>query len=89
MSEIVTITEKEIRMNSQMDELSFGKTSYNTIVTQKGVLAVAKITEDRKYNFEFSDWTFSDIKAYDIPEKNCPIVFYCAKNTFSPELKPI
>lgn len=87
MSEIVTITEKEIRMNSQMDELSFGKTSYNTIVTQKGVLAVAKITEDRKYNFEFSDWTFSDIKAYDIPEKNCPIVFYCAKNTFSPELK--
>lgn len=83
MSEVVSIIDNEIRMNSQMDEISFGKTSYNTIVTQKGILAVSKINPDGKYDFNISDWTFSDIKAYNIPGKDKPYVFYCGQNIFS------
>lgn len=83
MSEIVRILNDEIRMNSQMDELRFGKTNYNTIVTQKGVLAITKNSPDKNYNFQFNEWTFSDIKAYNLPEKEKPYVFYCAPNNFS------
>lgn len=86
---VVSIVDNEIRMDSQMDENGFGKTSYNTIVTQKGVLATSSITSPFNFDFELSDWTFSDIKAYPLEGTARNNVFYCAKNTFSSGAKTL
>lgn len=80
---MVTIENNEVRLNSRMEELSFSKTNYDAIVTQKGLLAVAKNNEQGNLDFNFSDWTFDDIKSFNIEGQKNPIVFYCGKNPLS------
>lgn len=80
---MVTIENKEIRLNSRMEELSFSKTNYDAVVTQKGLLAKAKNNADGKMDWSFSDWTFSDIKSFDVEGHKNRLVFYCGNNPLS------
>ena len=84
---IVSILKDEIRLNSCMTELAFGKTNYNDIVSQTGVLAECKSYEDGKYEFEFSTWNFSDIKSFEVENNSDRFVFYCGKNPLGKNAK--
>ena len=53
MKELITISDGELRLTSNLDEYSFGKTNYDSIVTQEGLLFDGK---------NFTSWTFSDVK---------------------------
>ena len=80
---IVSILKDEIRLNSCMTELAFGKTNYNDIVSQVGVLAECTSYSEGKYKFNFSSWNFSDIKSFDDEQSKERLVFYCGKNLLS------
>lgn len=74
MAKLITISGNELRLSSNLDEYSFGKTNYESIITQTGLI----------YSDEgFSLWSFSDVKSYNIEENDQRIVFYCAENPFS------
>lgn len=74
MAKLITISGSELRLSSNLDEYSFGKTNYESIITQTGLI----------YSDEgFSLWSFSDVKSYNIEENDQRIVFYCAENPFS------
>lgn len=74
MKQIITIENEEIRLCSNLDEYSFGKTDFNSIVTQEGFIFDGE---------DFTPWTFSDVKAFNVDGKSDPIVFYCGKNPLS------
>lgn len=74
--QIVTIEENEIRMNTGMSESAFGKTKYDSIVTQQGLLAVCDSYVNGKYHFSFKPWTFNDVKALEMEGKEERNVFY-------------
>lgn len=74
--QIVTLEENEIRLNTGMNESSFGKTKYDSIVTQQGVLAKCDSYENGKYHFAFTPWTFNDVKALNIDGQDERNVFY-------------
>jgi len=84
---LVAIEKDEIRLNSFMNELAFGKTNYDSIVTQEGILAECDAFSEGKYHFNFVPWTFSEIKSYK--EENEAIVFYCGKNPLSNKAKSL
>lgn len=88
---LVTIEKNEIRLCSSMDESAFGKTNYESIVTEKGLLATSELLPDGKFDFSFTDWSFSDIKSFDIKENNevKRIVHYCGKTKFSSNAKTL
>ena len=74
MAKLITISGSELRLCSNLDEYSFGKTNYESIITQTGLI----------YSDEgFSLWSFSDVKSYNIEENDQRIVFYCAENAVS------
>ena len=75
---LLTIENNELRLNSNLDEYTFGKTAHDSILSQEGVIFDGK---------NFHQWTFEEVKAYDArkvgsPEgsRTEPLVFYCAKN---------
>ena len=74
MAKLITISGNELRLCSNLDEYSFGKTNYESIITQTGLIYSDK---------NFSLWSFSDVKSYNIEENDQRIVFYCAENPFS------
>ena len=82
--DLVTIENGELKLNSLMDELSFGKTNYDSIVTEKGLLAKGKLNCNSQIftALAFSDWTFSDIQALDVDYQDKRSVFYCGKVPF-------
>ena len=82
--DLVTIENGELKLNSLMDELSFGKTNYDSIVTEKGLLAKGKLNCNSQIftALDFSDWTFSDIQALDVDYQDKRSVFYCGKVPF-------
>lgn len=86
---LVTIEKKEIRLSSCMNELAFGKTNYDSIVTQTGILAECDSYEDGKYHFTFTPWSFSEIKSYSVEGEEEPYVFYCGKNPLSAKAKSL
>ena len=53
---IVTIESKEIRLNSGMNEAAFGKTNYESIVTEQGLIA-----ECNYVNFEKNEYNMGGI----------------------------
>lgn len=88
--ELVTIDSKHILLNSRMEELSFSKTNYDSVVTQSGLLAVSKTPSkksDGKYDFKFSPWSFDDVLALETKENKNRVVFYSGKNPFSSKAK--
>lgn len=80
MKELITISDGEIRLTSNLDEYSFGKTNYDSIVTQEGLLFDGK---------NFTSWTFSDVKSFEDPDRKERIVFYCGKNPLSSQAKTL
>ena len=88
--ELVTIDSKHILLNSRMEELSFSKTNYDSVVTQSGLLAVSKTPSKKsegKYDFKFSPWSFDDVLALETKENKNRVVFYSGKNPFSSKAK--
>ena len=70
---LLTIENGELRLNSNLDEYTFGKTGHDNILSYEGVIFDGK---------NFRQWTFEEVKSYDA-EKNGSLqrlVFYCAKN---------
>ena len=83
MKNVVSIIDGEIRLCSGLGEYAFGKTNYNSIVTQEGLLACCDSQPGQPLHFSFSPWTFKDIKSYDLEGQEERIVFFCAPNPFS------
>jgi len=74
--QLVKLENKEILLNSRLTELAFGKTSFASIISQKGLLAECDSYEEGKYHFTFRDWSFNDVKALDVEDRDDRLVFY-------------
>lgn len=81
--EIVTIEKEEIRLCSCMEEESFGKTNYDSIVTQEGIIAECDFYKEGEYHFTFTPWRFSEIRALQNKNDDKYLVYYCGKNPLS------
>lgn len=70
--DLLTIENGELRLNTNLDEYTFGKTAHDAVLNQEGVLFDGK---------NFRQWTFEDVKSYDSEKNGRPerLVFYCAK----------
>lgn len=77
--QLVTVNDGEIRLNSNLSEMAFGKTSYASIISQKGIVAECTSYQEGKYTFDFKDWSFEDVKSFKQDGKDDLVVFYCAK----------
>ena len=87
---LVTIDNDEIRLCSGMKEEFFGKTNYDSIVTQKGLLVKCDTFDYNSFNssdedldFNFTDWSFEEIKALQPTPNEDFLVYYCGKNPFA------
>ena len=89
MKNVVTIIDGELRLCSGLDEYKFGKTNYNSIVTQAGILATCDSGDNEPLHFSFENWCFSDIKSFDVPDNDERIVFYCNKNPLTANAKSL
>lgn len=70
---LLTIENNELRLNSNLDEYTFGKSSHDNILSYEGVIFDGS---------NFRQWSFEEVKSYPA-EKNGRhehLVFYCAKN---------
>lgn len=79
---LLTIENNELRLNSTLTEYEFGKTKYDSVVTQEGVIFDGK---------NFLQWSFEEVKSYSA-EKNGSkenLVFYCVKNPLSANAKTL
>lgn len=77
---LVSIVDDELRLCSNLDEYSFGKTNYDSIISQEAYY----------YNGKgFSIWNFEDVKSYETEGKAERIVFYCGKNPLSDKAKSL
>ena len=81
MKNIVLINDNEIRLNSLMDEVSFGKTNYDSIITQQGIIASGRFLNN-KYDFSLSSWNFSEVKSFETEDSDKRFVFYCGNADF-------
>ena len=81
MKNIVLINDNEIRLNSLMDEVSFGKTNYDSIITQQGIIASGRFLNN-KFDFSLSSWNFSDVKSFETEDSDKRFVFYCGNADF-------
>lgn len=89
MKNVVSIVDGELRLCSGLGEYAFGKTNYNSIVTQSGILATCDSDDTEALHFSFENWSFAQIKSFDIPGKEERIVFYCNKNPLSDKAKTL
>ena len=80
--QLLTIENGELRLNSNLDEYTFGKTGHDSILSQEGVIFDGK---------NFRQWTFEEVKSYDAQKNGSPqrLVFYCAKNPLSDGAKTL
>ena len=83
MKNVVSIVDNELRLCSGLDEYKFGKTNFNSIVTETGVLATCDSKDDEPLHFSFEKWSFAEIKSFDVEGSAERIVFYCNKNPLS------
>ena len=84
MKNIVLINDNEIRLNSLMDEVSFGKTNYDSIIAQQGIIASGRFLNN-KYDFSLSSWNFSEVKSFETEDSDKRFVFYCGNADFITE----
>ena len=74
--QLVKLENKEILLNSRLTELAFGKTSFSSIISQKGLLAECDACQEGKYHFTFKDWNFEEVKALDVEDRDDRLVFF-------------
>ena len=89
MKNVVSIIDGELRLCSGLGEYAFGKTNYNSIVTQKGCIATCDSEPDKPLHFSFTPWCFSDIKSFDVEDNEERVVFFCGKNPLSKDAKTL
>ena len=89
MKNVVSIIDGELRLCSGLGEYKFGKTNFDSIVTQQGILATCDSGPNEPLHFSFEDWSFADIKSFDVPNNEERIVFYCNKNPLSDNAKTL
>ena len=79
---LLTIENDELRLNTNLDEYTFGKTARDSILSQEGVLFDGK---------NFRQWTFEEVKSFDAEKngKKETLVFYCTKNLLGKEAKTL
>lgn len=88
--QLVEIKDKEIRLNSRLTELAFGKTNYESVITQTGILAKCDSFSEGKYHFEFKNWNFKEVKSFDVENRAERLVFYCgSSNGFTKKSKTL
>ena len=70
---LLTIENNELRLNTNLDEYTFGKTAHDAVLSQEGVIFDGK---------NFRQWTFEEVKSYDVEKAGHQerLVFYCAEN---------
>lgn len=68
---LIELVDEQIRLNSHLNEYSFGKTNYDSVLAQEGILWDGE---------KFSAWSFTDVQSYDVDGKDERYVFYCGKN---------
>lgn len=80
--QLLTIENGELRLNSNLDEYTFGKTGHDAILGQEGVIFDGK---------NFRQWSFDEVKSYDAEKNGKPerLVFYCIKNPLGKEAKSL
>ncbi len=89
MKNVVTITDGELRLCSNLGEYAFGKTKYNSNVTETGILATCDSAKGEPLHFSFENWSFADIKSFDVPDNEERVVFFCNKNPLSDNAKTL
>lgn len=79
---LLTIENGELRLNSNLDEYTFGKTGHDNILSYEGALFDGK---------NFRQWTFEEVKSYDSVKNGSPerLVFYCCKNPLGTEARTL
>ena len=77
---LIELDEKEIRLNSHLDEYSFGKTNYDSILAQEGLFWDGE---------NFKAWSFSDVQSFNVEDRSERIVFYCGQNPLSGQAKTL
>ena len=77
---LIELDEKEIRLNSHLDEYSFGKTNYDSILAQEGLFWDGET---------FESWSFSDVQSFNVEDRSERIVFYCGQNPLSGQAKTL
>ena len=79
---LLTIENGELRLNTNLDEYTFGKTSHDNILNYEGVLYDGK-------NFRL--WSFEEVKSYDAEKDGNQqrLVFYCVKSPLGKEAKTL
>ena len=83
MNNIVTISDGEIRLNSGLNEESFGRTNYFTLIGEKGIIYTAgQGNQFEQWNFEGVK-TFSSNKADSDGSPSTVLVHYCGNNPLS------
>ena len=89
MKNVISIVDGELRLCSGLDEYAFGKTNYDAIVTQQGILATCDSNDGETLHFSFEKWSFAEIKSFDQPDRDERLVFYCNKNPLSDKAKTL
>lgn len=79
---LLTIENGELRLNTNLDEYTFGKTGHGSILSNEGVIFDGK---------NFRQWAFEDVKSYDAEKDGSSkrLVFYCAKNPLGPDARSL
>lgn len=80
MNKLIQIADNELRLSSNLDEYSFGKTKYDSIISQEGLIFDGK---------NFKVWTFNDVKSFNVEGKKDRIVFYCGVNPLTERAKTL
>ena len=70
---LLTIENNELRLCTNLDEYTYGKTAHDAVLSQEGVIFDGK---------NFRQWTFEEVKSYDVEKDDHQerLVFYCAEN---------
>ena len=79
---LLTIENNELRLCSNLDEYTFGKTGHDAILSYEGVIFDGS---------NFRQWSFEEVKSYEAEKNGRPehLVFYCAKNPFSAKARSL
>lgn len=77
---LLHIENNELRLNTNLNEYTFGKTAHDAVLNQEGVLFDGK---------NFRQWTFEEVKSYNAPKNGITeaLVFYCMKDPFGTDSK--